>query len=229
MARCFVLLPCISHIIFRQIWQFEMRRKISCLKKTGEKLENDECESIEVEHNRWLYHLPSFPPSVPHLQSCSGKAAWGVGGGGGPEAANNKSRVSIIFVSEYVTRRLCIKKMPGRAGHESNPGSRFFGYICSKSPSLQHAARVACIHDYQSVHVYAHTRFAAPNLSFSRKLEKASPLRSSQPRLPFSLPAVLPLNSHAYPPPVIPRDFSENYMSGNEAEICPRIEKRTLI
>lgn len=108
---------CTSHIIFRQIWDFEIRREIPCLRKMGEKLENDECESIEVEHNRWIYrHLPSLRISVPHLQSGSRKTARE----GSLRAANNKSRVSIIPVSEYVTRRLCIKKMPGRAGHESN-------------------------------------------------------------------------------------------------------------
>lgn len=75
------------------------------------------------------------------------------------EARIYRRAVSIISLdaSQYVTRRLCIKKMPERVAHESNRV-----LVSSPSPStyLYNKQRSVC--------------FAVPNLSSPRKLEKVS-------------------------------------------------------
>lgn len=115
------------------------------MRETGEKLENDECvkaSKSSTPPTEFTVCRVSVPP-VPHLQSASRKAV----GRRRLKAANNKSRVSIISVSEYVTRRLCIKKMPGRAGHESN---RVLVSLRGATFVVSHRltnTRVACTHD----------------------------------------------------------------------------------
>lgn len=208
MARCFVLTPCISHIIFRQIWEFEMRRKISCLKKTGEKLENDECESIEVEHNRWIYHLPSFPPSVPHLQSGSGKAAGGAGEGGGLRRLTI-SREFQLFPCQNTSRVACVlRKCQGvRAMNRIQVLVSSATFVvshraCNTRASLVYTTIKVCTCTRLCAHAFRGTEFI-----FLEKIRKGIPSSFFHPRLPFSrwhsLPAILPLNSH---PRVYPRN-----------------------
>lgn len=82
-----------------------------------------ECKSVGVERNVDLPLASSARyPGTPHLESGSWRvAAWSC-----------YVEFQLFSMSQYVTRRLCIKKIPGRTGHESNRiFVSFFDYICS--------------------------------------------------------------------------------------------------
>lgn len=160
------------------------RWKISpCLKKTGEKLENDECvkASKSSTHNRWIYpRSPEFSSTVPHLQSGSGKAGRGEVGRGWEEGwlSLSRARGSFNYFPVRIIRHASpgvLRKYQGVRAMNRIPVLVFSAiyihtYICSTSRRLT-------IREGARMRIYA--RFhAAPNLSSSRKLEKAS--------LPFS-------------------------------------------
>lgn len=143
-------------------------------------MEIDECKSIERSSSQ-----SGFSAHEPRLL-CRARIYKRVPAGAREPTPgrwlDRKVEFQLFSTLQYVTRRLCvIKKMPERAGHESK--NRIL-VSSTTSPARTHTYIHIAAHAPHSRVSTEHRargfRFAAPNLSSLRKLEKAaSPIPSS--------------------------------------------------
>lgn len=144
------------------------------------------------------------------------------------------SREFQLFPCQNTSRVACVlRKCQGvRAMNRIQVLVSSATFVVSHRVCNTRASRVYTTIECARVHVYAHTHsFRGTEFIFLEKIRKGIPSPFFHLHLPFlcwhSLSSLLTATPACIP--VIPRDFPENDMSGNEAEICSRIERWTLI